>query len=139
MLGIILQIFEHAAIGVCLSSLSLVFFSLAVLLRMFPSFLKFVRSCLRAALILSYRFYDLIFKRLDPLVANFGIEVTSGFPRIIASVVLSSAFGLSILAFTGLPVSGWVLIICVLHGLTIGLAWDEVEEPDGLKLGEKSE
>lgn len=138
MLVILLRIFEHALIGACLSSLSLFFFSLVALLRLLPGLLRFIHVCLRSILILSYRLYRLVLMWLDRHVQHrLGLTILSGYLRVIACLVLSLLLGALILLVTDLPFPGWIVGLSVIHGLIVGLAWDELEDPGGLQLGVK--
>ena len=64
MFTFLLRFLGNVLIGVCLAALSLVFMSVAALLRLTPRFLRFVRACLRGFLILSVRLYYNLFSRL---------------------------------------------------------------------------
>lgn len=138
MLQIIFGMFEHALIGTCLASLSLVLFSLAGLLRFFPRLASFLMTCLRGILILSFRLYHLTLTYLDPLVGSLlGIDVLSGYFRLIGCVLISLTIFTLIFLILGARWSVWFFLIPLLHGLSVGLAWDEIEKPGGLQLGVK--
>jgi hypothetical protein len=138
MLGMLLGMLEHALVGTCLASLSLVLFSLAGLLRFFPHLLSFLMRCLRGVLILSFRLYHLVLTYLEPwLRGSLGIEVLSGHSRLIACVLLSLTICALILILADFHWSVWIFLISLFHGLSIGLAWDEIEKPGGLQLGVK--
>jgi len=112
--------------------------NLAALLRLLPQFLKLIRLGLRGFLILSFRFYHLLLTRIAPVIQQcLNINVLTVHLRVVASLLLSLILGLVFLFLTSLPVTGWSVGLSVLHGLSVGLAWDEIEKPGGLQLGVK--
>ena len=124
--------------GTCLASLSLAFLSIAALLRLLPRFLNLIRLGLRGLLILSFRFYHLLLTRMAPIIQQrLNIDILAGHLRVIASLLLSLILGLLFLLLTNLSVTGWGIWLSLLHGLAVGLAWDEIEKPGGLQLGVK--
>ena len=139
MLGVLVGLLEHTLVGLCLASLSLVLFSLAILLRQTPRLASFLRQCLRWLLILSYRFYRLILVQVNQSAGHYlGIDLFSGFARILACLVLSLILGALILMLTNLPLA-WAAGLSILHGLAVGLAWDDIERPAGFQLGARVE
>ena len=82
----------------CLFSLNMIILVLAGLLRMLPSFLKFIRNAIRMIMNLSIRFYNLILTRAAPIMGqHLGINILKGFARIIATILISLVIGLFIL------------------------------------------
>ena len=124
-------------VGVCLGTLVLVLASIAIcLLRLLPSFWRLARRALRALLILSFRLYDLALTCLAPILQRFlNIDLMAGWPRMVACMCLSLVLGLLFLWLTKITVTVWSVGLCLLHGVTVGLAWDEFEEPGGIRLG----
>jgi hypothetical protein len=112
------------------------FFSLASLLGLFPAFARFVRACFRATLILSYRLYALVLRTLAPHIARWlGVDLQLGWPRLVATVLLSLCIGGVILLLTPLTATAISVGLIIAHGLAVGLAWDEIAMPGGLQLG----
>ena len=139
MLGALIGLFEHTLVGICLASLSLVLFSFAILLRQTPRLVGFLRQCLRWLLILSYRFYQLILMFVSQVVEpHLGIDIFSGFARILACLTLSLIFGSLIVMVTDFPLA-WASGLAIFHGLAVGLAWDDIEKPNGFQLGARLE
>jgi hypothetical protein len=127
-------------VGVCLASLSLLFFSIAGLLRLLPGVINLVRRVLRGLLILSFRFYRLLLTCVAPFFEQrLNIDIFAGLSRVIASTILSLILGLLLLALLNLPLTEWSVGLCFLHGLAVGLAWDEIERPGGLQLGAETQ
>jgi hypothetical protein len=85
-------------------------------------------------LIVSYRFYHRILTTLAPAITRTGVDVLAGNWRVAATTCLSLVIGVlvSLLALPLLPV---VLVLAAIHGLVVGLVWDEIEQPGGLQLG----
>jgi hypothetical protein len=140
MLVLLLRVFEHVLVGVCLTSLSLLIFSIVALFRLLPGTFKFVNFCLRWFLILSFRFYKLILTRMNAILEPYiPIDLLSICPRIVACVCLSLLIAVSIIFLANLQLTWWSVAIPVIHGLIVSLAWDEFTEPGGLQLGVKSQ
>jgi len=75
---------------------------------------------------------------MAPIVQQrLNINILAGPSRVIASLLLSLILGLLFLLLTDLPMTGWSIGLSLLHGLSVGLAWDEIEKPGGLQLGVK--
>ena len=138
MIGLLFRIFEHALMGTCLTSISIVFFSLATLLRLLPRFFVFLWFCLRGLLILSFRLYHLIISRTNPFIQiHLGVNILAGIPHLLFCVLLSTTIWVLILLLTWFSLPIWSITLPILHGLTLGLFWDEFEKPGGLRLGIK--
>jgi hypothetical protein len=127
-------------VGICLASMSLAFFSIAALLRLLPHFLSLIQRALRVFLILSFRFYHLVLTCIAPTIQQLlNVDILVGSARIVASLLLSLVLGLLFILVTGWIVTGWSIVLFLLHGLFVGLAWDEIGNPAGLQLGVKIE
>jgi hypothetical protein len=127
-------------VGICLASLSLVFFGIAALLRLFPQFLRLLRLGLRGFLILSFRLYHLLLTPVAYIFQHFlDIDIFASPIRVIASLLLSMVLGWLFTLLAEVPVVGWEIVLFILHGLFVGLAWDEIGDPAGLQLGVKIE
>jgi hypothetical protein len=137
-MGLIWRLFERVLVGTCLGSMNLVLLALAGLLRFLPQLFHLARSCLRGILILSFRLYRLIVTRLAPTVWDaLGVDVRDGFPRVVACALLSLVLGTILLFLVRGGITGWGVGMCLVHGLAVALAWDEIEAPGGLQLGTK--
>jgi len=125
-------------LNLCLFGAAQVFLALAALLRLTPAFLIFARACLRGGLLLSCQFYRLVLTPLSSLVERqWGVSLLDGFPRIGATLMLSLVIGLLFLWLIGWPITGWSIGLLSAHGLFVGLAWDDLQHPNGLHMGEK--
>lgn len=126
--------------GAVLVSLTALLLSLASLVRVFPWLLRMAQRLLRALLILSYRLYRLILVSMREFVlATLHLDVLRGVPRLALCALLSVTFGLIVIMLTNTPLVGWVLGAFGLHGLIVGLAWDDIEHPGGIRLGRRLE
>jgi hypothetical protein len=67
------------------------------------------------------------------------VDIEDGFPRAAACSLLSLGLGVILLLLIRGRVTGWGLGLCLLHGLAVALAWDEIEDPGGLQLGTRTE
>lgn len=140
MLGLVSSFLQYTIIGICFLSLSVFFFSLAASLRLLPAALSALRWLLRGVLILSYRLHHLLLSHTTPLAElHLGISLLSGLPRLVACMLVSVTLALSIVLLVGWPRPAWVVGLSLLHGLLVGLAWEELERPEGLHLGVRIE
>ena len=125
-------------VSVCLASMSLMLFSIAALLRLLPRLLNLIHRGLRGLLILSFRFYRLILSRIAPFVyQHLNGNLLAGPLRVVSCLVLSLVLGSLLFMLVSVRVTGLSLALFLFHGLAVGLAWDEIEEPGGLQLGVK--
>jgi len=139
MINLLMQLSNQILVGACCLSIIATFLSLAALLRLLPALFAVIRLALREILILSFRLYSLVLTRLAPFIQQrIGIDVLTGIPRIAATLVLSLVLGLLLLALTRIHITGWSVGLSILHGLAVGLVWNEIEEPGGLRLGVKA-
>ena len=136
MFGLLSRVLGYILVGVCLTALSFAFFSIAALIRLLPRMLHLAHRGLRAFLLLSFRLYRLLLTRLAPFAHRYlKVNVLAGYSRVVASVVLSLMLGLLFLCATRLTVNGWGVGLSLLHGLSVGFLWDEIEAPRVLRLG----
>ena len=139
MLNLLTGLFNQVLLAGCCLSLVLVFVSLAGALRLLPVALRYLRLALHVGLILTVKGYRLLFKQVAPIAEQFlGVDLFSPYPRVIASVLVSIGVGMVFIAVTQAPVTLWNLGFCVLHGLAVGVMWENLEDPDDLLLGVKT-
>lgn len=132
MAGIVGTLLQNVILGMCLVSPVVFFFSLAAFLGLLPAFLRFMHGALRVTLILSYRLYQLVLAGVTSLT---GVDIVQGWLRVVASTILSTVIGIAIHLVAEWPLWWWSVGLCVLHGLCVGLAWDEIERPGGVQVG----
>ena len=136
MLGFVSRFLVSFLVGTLVASLSLFFVSLAGLLRLLPRLLQFLRHCLRSLLILCVHLYRFIFSLIAPMIQWFlPIDLMANPWRMIACVLVSLLIGLLVPLVTQMPEMAWIIVPSLLHGLGVGLTWNEIEEPGGLQMG----
>lgn len=140
MIGIISRLFGNLIIASCIFSLILFMLSMAIVLRLLPKLFPLIRKGLGGFFILSYRLYAMILARLAPYIFHhLGSDILTGLPRVIACILISMILGLTLFWITNLVASTWIMILMCLHGLIIGLAWDEIAIPGGFQMGARIE
>ena len=132
----IFWILSRFLFGSLLFSMILLFLSAATSIRLFPRLLKFIHRFLRGFLILSYRLYYLIFTILQPAVYRwFETDIHQGNFRLMFCVLFSLIIGMLPITLLHPSWSLWILGFCILHGLFVGLAWEDIENPSGIQFG----
>jgi len=122
--------------GSCMFSVSLLFLSLAVSIRLLPRLLKFLWRCIQGFLILSYQLYAILINRLAPMMDRYlHIDLLNNLWRLVTSLIFSVALGILVVYLADPIAIEWVIIPAMLHGLIVGLAWDKLLQPGGLQLG----
>ncbi len=127
-------------IGAGLFTINLLIIALTTAMRIMPTLFHFLRVGLRWLLVISFRLYHVILiNSASSVHRTAGIYILRGVPRIVACIVISAliATGLMLLAFQFVAL--WGLALAGIHGLVVGLLWDEISEPDGLQIGVRLE
>ena len=140
MLSAVVGFLLQLLLAVLLASLDVLLVSLAATMRLVPALTRLLLRLLRRLIIVSTRVYATILSAIEPEIQRrFGVRILTGPWRVLASIVLSLLLGILLLLGTGLPANKWTVGLPVLHGLVVGLLWDEdeAEEPSGLHLGTK--
>ncbi|MBI3732802.1 MAG: hypothetical protein HY259_05010 [Chloroflexi bacterium] len=120
----------------CLLAATMLFVVLTIALRLLPTTATSLNGLLRGVLVLSVRFYYLILGHLAPVIAQrFRVNIVEGLWRLAACILVSQLLGSLLLLLAGWEVSGWTVVLFTLHGMIVGLVWDEVVSRDGLQLG----
>jgi len=136
MFALLSRIIGSILIGVCLSGFVIVLMTLFLGIRNLPGILGTLRRFVRAIFRSSYRLYN---ATLSPVRAwffrEFGFDIFHPVIRIACSIILSLAIGtiLLLLFSQGIPV--WILILLALHGLFVGLAWENILRSDDFQMG----
>lgn len=121
--------------GVCLSAASL------MLMRwLLPSTTGSRSSWLQRFLRGSYALYAGVLGWLRPYAFQVvGLDLLATIPRILFSLGVSMGFVITAFALIGLRVPAWLLIVALVHGLYVGLAWGEIVRPDEFQFGMRLE
>lgn len=130
----------YLIIGVCAFSVLQFAIGFAALARLLPTLFALGRYLVRLLLVGSFRLYRLLLTLAAPLLTRyFNINVLGGIARLISTVLLSVSAGLAALWLLHWSLSLWTISPPVLHGLIVGLLWDDMSEPGSLRLGVKKE
>jgi len=125
-------------LGTCMFTIAWLFLSLGILVRLLPRIWGLFRRVVRGMIILSFRLYFLILTHLAPFFdRRLGQNILSGLPRVCATTALSLLLGLPLLMVATGGVPGLGLVLLIIHGASVGLAWDEIHTPGDLQLGAK--
>ena len=116
----------------CLSSIVIVLTTLFLGARNLPAILASVRQLVRDAFRGSYRLYNAILSLLQSWI---GYDLFQPVIRTICTVILSLMIGTGLLGIFSLNIPVWVLIILILHGLFVGLAWENILRSEGFQTG----
>ena len=116
----------------CGSFLTIILFSLTSLIQHFPNILKQLLVMIIGFLNLSYIFYKFVLKSI---IKFLQIET----PKIVGRTMLTLVFSMSltsVLFLIYMPNNPLITMsIAIAHGLYIGIAWDRLADPDGIRLG----
>jgi hypothetical protein len=116
----------------CGSFLTIILFSLTSLIQHFPNILKQLLVMIIGFLNLSYIFYKFVLKSI---IKFLQIET----PKIVGRTMLTLVFSMSltsVLFLIYMPNNPLIpMSIAIAHGLYIGIAWDRLADPDGIRLG----
>jgi len=131
-------IMQPLIFGSCLFSLSVLFLSVSLIVRSLPTLIRLFLRALRAVLMISYRLYTLVLKRIQPeFKKQLGIRVMDRVPRIFLSMALSNLIGMVLCLVFHWHVTLWIIAILCMHGLFIGYAWSDFFEQPGIRMGER--
>lgn len=135
---LILRILSRFFFGSLLFSMILLFLSVATSIRLFPRLLRIIHRFLRGFLILSYRLYRTLLTSLFPAISQwFDVDILQGNFRLAFCVSFSLIISLIPISLLAPTWALWVLVFWILHGLFVGLAWDDIENPEGIQLGNR--
>ena len=129
-------IFSKVLVGVCLSAFSITFIILLLMVRNLPGSLRNGRGLLRRFIRVSYELYaSLIGWVRVQAIQLIGVDLLRPFPRTLATTSLSFCIGRGTLFLLGVSPKTWHVIVILLHGLFVGLAWEKIANPDDFQLG----
>jgi len=134
------RILGNIVVGVCLSSFGMILMSVLLSLRNFPRLLAKLQNSLRRFLRFSFDVYAAILNRARIWTLDYtGWDVFQTIPRTVATTILSLVMGWGGLSILGIHPLNWMWILFTLHGLFIGLAWEQITTPDDFQLGDRAE
>jgi hypothetical protein len=120
---------------VILNLLVMLFNAVSLFLKWLPSILVFLRDVAQIALVMSCELYRGILTRLQPLTLRVRINLVVNPWRIVACILLSLLFGVAVMLLVGWSITPPGMAICALHGLAVGIVWDQMGPPNGIHLG----
>ncbi len=137
-MGILFDAFEYMFAGGCLLAMNFVLMFLFGLLRNLPVILKAAREALREVLILTYRIYKPLIGHLQPVTNRYlGIQIGRTPVRMLATGLISLLLLLALDLLLRWRVSLFLSVLALLHGATVGLLWDELDQTGGFRTGEQ--
>jgi hypothetical protein len=121
-------------LGLCGGVLVAALTVLANLPRIADLFMRLLRGLLR----LSYFVYSAMLTRLQPWVRrSIGLDLLATQPRVILCLLFSLSLGGALLFWRDWSPTIWLFAISAMHGLAVGLAWDNLVQPGGFQLGQQ--
>ena len=137
-ISILLDAFEYMFASGCLLAMNFVLMALFGVLRNLPTIMKAAREAVRELLILTYRAYRPLICRLQPIAyQNLGIELGRTALRVVATSIFSLVLLLAFDLVVGWRISILLSVLAIVHGATVGLLWDELDQPNGFRTGER--
>lgn len=127
-------------VGMCLSSFGVLLMTLLLSLRNLPRLLANLKNWLRNLLRFSFEIYAALLTRVRVWVLYYtGIDLLLPIPRTMTTIALSLIIGWGGMSLIGFTLTGWMMALLTLHGLFIGLAWDQITTPNDFQLGDRAE
>jgi len=118
---------------------SLTYLVLTTFINLLPGLLNLLRFLLQVFLRLSYRGYHQILRSISPMIyQHFGYDAFNIPTRAILSLLFSLIIGFPFILLAGMSWVWWILGFSSVHGLIVGIRWEQLESPDGLQLGVKT-
>lgn len=137
-MGILTDAFEAMFAGGCLLAMNFVLMLLLGILRNLPEILSAARRTLRELLIMTYRLYKPLITRLEPVAHRYlGIQVGSSPLRLGVTAIISLLILLIVDLVLSWPVSLFLSVLAAAHGALVGFLWEELEQADSLRTGER--
>lgn len=135
MFGFVARVFGTIISSLCISAISVLFFSLFSSRRT-----KTRGSILRRFLRASYYLYVNLLGWVCPHIERMmGIDLLSPIPRTLASGSLSFGIGWGVLYLLDWPMGTWLVILCLAHGLFVGWSWERIVIPNDFQMGARFE
>jgi|GEM_PF-2369553 len=136
-MGLVFRVFGSILLGFFLSATSILILGFFGLLRNLPMIVNLALRFLNWFVRTTYRFYMTILNYIRPFVGEyFSLDILNRFPRIVASVLMSLGMFFLFYWISEIHLTIFTIGLALLHGLFIGIVWDEIIQPDGLHLGE---
>lgn len=136
--GCLFGLLEYMIVGSILMSINLFMTILFGLIRNLPTILRAARQALRESLIWAYKLDRPILAAIQPLLYQlFKINLAGPLLRTITTALFSLLVLLGFDLVLRWRVMVFFVVLAILHGVIVGLLWDELEQTDHLRTGEK--
>ena len=116
----------------CGSLTSLLLLGITLLIQRAPAIFSAMLALLSFLLRLTFLIYRFLLIKLPLLI---GLFPPTGIVRGICTTSLSVGIAYGIMSLMDTPISLTWIGIALAHGLYIGLAWTQLADPDGLRIG----
>lgn len=137
-MDLLLRVAVYTCFGSCLLVLNFIYLLLQGLFRNLPTLFSFSRRAIREFLLLSYRLYQPILARAQPNLWRYlGVNLGNVYVRATATILLSLVFLTLIDLVLSWQFSMFGIGLAILHGLAVGIVWNDIGRPDGLQIGEE--
>jgi len=134
------RILEQILTGMCFFGLNMLLLGLMAGFRNLPAILQAVGRAVRWISLQFYRAYRVVLNGFSPTFQHFlGVDILGQYPRVGACCLFSLTLYLITALVFQWQVSLLWLALTFAHGVYIGLTWDQLEQPSGLRLGERLE
>ena len=134
------RILGNILVGICLSSFGIILMSLLLQLRNLPRMMSGLQNSVRRLLRFSFEIYSALLKKIRIWVLYYtGIDLLMPIPRTMTTIALSLLIGWGGMSLIGLALADWMIVLLSLHGLFVGLAWEQITTPDDFQLGGRAE
>ncbi len=139
-MGMLFRATGFLLVGTCFLGMNFVLMLLFGFLRNLPNLLTVARRVFRELLFWTLQLYRPILKAADPLLQTYlGMDCRNAYLRVAATSTLSLILFVTIFLLAGWHISWLSVVMAGSHGFVAGLVWDDIENPDGLRIGESLE
>ena len=136
MFALLSRIFGSLIIGVCLSSFTILLLTLIMTARNLTQILSGLQKIIRSILRGSFRLYNAILRPVRVWAyQSFGLDILDPVIRTLITTGFSLVIGVGILLLLSWQIRVWEVIIFLLHGIFVGLAWESILYPNEFQLG----
>lgn len=124
--------------GVLILFLNLITLSIVGIARQLPNILRLLRLLIQEFLLYSFRFYKIILGYINSIVhSRFKINLLTGWRRIVCCISISLVLEIVLVLLISSQISWITVVISIIHGFVVGTQWSRLEEPNGIRLGER--
>lgn len=134
------RLFRNLLFGLIISAIGALIMAVIGLIANLPRIIQGLLMVLRLLLRFSYQAYALILGSVQPqLLTATGVDLLEPTLRTMLCILLSAGIGGGVVTLLGWQIGLWWLGAFILHGLVVGLAWEQIVRPGEFQLGERWE